>query len=276
MISDDRLSEHQPDGPEGTLDTRTSRSLKSTSQSLRIAWLYGHEMNIYGDRGNVIALARRAEWRGIAVDIVTIGIGEPIDPAIYDVYFWGGGQDREQIAVSRDLAGEKGKALASAIEADVPVLAVCGGYQLLGHYYRPFEGDDLPGIGILDVTSQAGHDRYIGNVVVEAGELGTLVGFENHSGKTYLGSGVSPLGTVRAGKGNNGEDGTEGARYRNAIGCYLHGALLPKNPHLTDWLITRALECKYGPDARNLSPLDDRLEQQAHTVVVERALELRR
>jgi CobQ-like glutamine amidotransferase family enzyme len=242
---------------------------------LTIGWLYGHEMNIYGDRGNVMALARRVEWRGIAARVETIGVGEPLDGSRYDLYFWGGGQDREQITVSRDLQGAKAEVLKGAIEDDVPILAVCGGYQFLGHSYHPFEGDDLPGIGALDVTSEAGHDRYIGNVVVDAGELGTLVGFENHSGKTWLGSGVRPLGRVRVGKGNNGSDGTEGARYRNAIGCYLHGALLPKNPHLSDWLIAAALRRKYGHDV-DLPPLNDTLERQAHDGVVERATALRR
>jgi CobQ-like glutamine amidotransferase family enzyme len=242
--------------------------------NLRIGWLYGHEMNIYGDRGNVMALAQRARWRGIAATVETIGIGEPLDPARFDLFFWGGGQDREQITVSKDLQGAKGQTLKAAIEDDVPVLAVCGGYQLLGHAYHPFEGDDLPGIGALDITSEAGHERCIGNVVVDAGELGTLVGFENHSGKTWLGPGVAPLGRVRIGKGNNGQDGTEGARYRNTIGCYLHGALLPKNPHLADWLVARALERTHG--RADLPPLDDALEWQAHERVVERALALRR
>lgn len=241
---------------------------------LRIGWLYGHEMNIYGDRGNVMTLARRAEWRGIEPVVTTIGMGEAIVPDETDIFFWGGGQDREQISVSRDLQGAKGAALKAAIEDDTPVLAVCGGYQLLGHYYRPFDGDDLPGIGAIDVTSEAGHERYIGNVVIDAGELGTLVGFENHSGKTWLGKGVRPLGTVRVGNGNNGSDGTEGARYHNVIGCYLHGALLPKNPHLADWLIGTALTRRYGETA--LPPLPDDLERAAHDRVVERALALKR
>lgn len=245
-------------------------------QELRIGWLYGHEMNIYGDRGNVMSLAKRAEWRGIDVSITTLGIGHPIDPKAYDIYFWGGGQDREQIAVSRDLAGAKGCALASAILDGVPILAICGGYQLLGHYYRPFEGEDLPGIGVMDVVSEAGHLRHIGNIVVETAEFGTLVGFENHSGRTMLGSGVRPLGKVQVGGGNNGDDATEGARFLNAIGCYMHGALLPKNPHLSDWLIERALEHRYGADAGTLQRLDDALERQAHGVVVERALALQR
>jgi CobQ-like glutamine amidotransferase family enzyme len=241
---------------------------------LRIGWLYGHEMNIYGDRGNVMALARRADWRGIPAKVEMIGIGEQLEASRYDLYFWGGGQDREQIAVSKDLQGAKGRDLRAAIEDGVPILAVCGGYQFLGDKYHPFEGDDLPGIGVMDVTSEAGHDRYIGNVVVDAGELGTLVGFENHSGKTWLGPGVTPLGRVRVGNGNNGRDGTEGARYLNAIGCYLHGALLPKNPHLADWLLGRALERKYG--ALGLSPLDDEFERRAHDGVVARAVALQR
>jgi lipid II isoglutaminyl synthase (glutamine-hydrolysing) len=264
------------DSRSNAAEPQAQHSALSTQHSLRIGWLYGHEMNIYGDRGNVMALARRAQWRGVQVEIATIGIGEPIDPAAHDIYFWGGGQDREQIAVSKDLQGEKGRNLATAIESGVPILAVCGGYQLLGHYYRPFDADDLPGIGVLDITSEAGNDRGIGNVVVDAGELGTLVGFENHSGNTFLGAGVTPLGHVRVGRGNNGQDGTEGARYRNAIGCYLHGALLPKNPQLADWLIERSVEHKYGPGAIELPLLDDTLERTAHDVVVARALALKR
>ncbi|MEX2315177.1 MAG: glutamine amidotransferase [Thermomicrobiales bacterium] len=240
---------------------------------LRIGWLYGHEMNIYGDRGNVMALARRAEWRGIPAMVETIGIGDTLDASRVDVYFWGGGQDREQIAVSKDLRGAKGRDLKAAIKDGAPILAICGGYQLLGHQYHPFEGDDLPGIGVLDITSEAGRERFIGNVVVDAGELGTLVGFENHSGKTWLGDGVHPLGHVRVGYGINGQDGTAGARYLNAIGCYLHGALLPKNPQLADWLIARALERTHG--SADLPPLDDALERRAHDGVVARAVALR-
>ena len=239
---------------------------------LRIGWLYGHEMNIYGDRGNVLALARRAEWRGLAAEIVTIGLGEPLTGNDIDLFFWGGGQDREQIAVSADLAGQKGQDLKAAIEDNTPILAICGGYQLLGHYYRPHGEPSLPGIGVLDVISEAGSERFIGNVVVETDEFDTLVGFENHSALTHLGSGVRPLGTVKVGHGNNGADGLEGARYKNAIGCYMHGALLPKNPHLTDWLIAKALERKYG--SVDLAGLDDEVESLAHERVIRRALQL--
>jgi lipid II isoglutaminyl synthase (glutamine-hydrolysing) len=239
---------------------------------LRIGWLYGHEMNIYGDRGNVLSLAKRAEWRGIPVEIVTIGIGESLAGQNIDVFFWGGGQDREQIAVAADLSGSKGRDLKDAIEDNTPLLAVCGGYQLLGHYYRPHGEADLPGIGVLDITSEAGSERFIGNVVVDSPEFGVLVGFENHSGLTHLGRGVSPLGTVRVGRGNNGVDGQEGARYKNAIGCYLHGSLLPKNPVLADWLILRALERSHG--IVELDPIDDDIEMLAHQRVIRRALQL--
>ncbi|MCA9879818.1 MAG: glutamine amidotransferase, partial [Thermomicrobiales bacterium] len=157
-------------------------------------------------------------------------------------------------------------------EAGAALLAVCGGYQLLGHEYRPHAAEVLPGVGIIDAVSVAGPERFIGNVVIDS-EWGPLVGFENHSGLTTLGPGVAPLGKVRVGRGNNGRDGTEGARYRNAIGCYLHGALLPKNPALTDWLITRALERRYGPVA--LEPVDDGIEQGAHATAVDRAVATR-
>jgi CobQ-like glutamine amidotransferase family enzyme len=238
-----------------------------TPQRLVIGWLYGTKMNIYGDRGNVLAIAQRARWRGIDAEIREIGLGEPI-PDDIDVFFWGGGQDQEQVAVSRDIQGAKGEQLRAAIEDGAAMLAVCGGYQLLGHEYRPHDADPLPGIGLFDAYSTAGQARFIGNVVVNS-RWGTLVGFENHSGLTFLGEDVEPLGRVEVGAGNNGTDGTEGAVYRNAIGCYLHGALLPKNPALTDWLIEAGLTRRYGAAA--LAPIDDRLEQQAHETAIRRA-----
>jgi CobQ-like glutamine amidotransferase family enzyme len=238
---------------------------------LTIGWLYAASMNIYGDRGNVIALKRRAEWRGIPATVREINVGEPI-PDDIDCFFWGGGQDQEQVAVARDLQGEKGKALAAAVEDGASLLAVCGGYQLLGHEYRPHAAEVLPGVGIIDAVSVAGPERFIGNVVIDS-EWGTLVGFENHSGLTTLGPGLQPMGKVRVGRGNNGKDGTEGARYRNALGCYLHGALLPKNPALTDWLIARGLERRYGPV--ELQPIDNDIELQAHVTAVERAVTTR-
>ena len=241
---------------------------------LRIGWLYGHEMNIYGDRGNVLALLHRARGRGIDASAEITGIGDDLDLSRYDILFWGGGQDREQIAVSADLQARKGGHLKDAIDDGVPTLAICGGYQLLGDGYRPFSGDRLPGIRALDVTSEAGPTRFIGNVVVDSPEFGDLVGFENHSGLTFLGPEVEPLGRVRVGHGNNGRDGFEGARYRNTIGCYLHGALLPKNPQISDWLIATALD-RQGI-VGGLPPLRDQIEMAAHQQVMKRALQLGR
>lgn len=238
---------------------------------LTIAWLYGTKMNIYGDRGNVLTLAQRARWRGIEVEVKAIGIGEPV-PAGVDVFFFGGGQDLEQIAVSRDLRGAKGEAIKAAVDEGAALLSVCGGYQLLGHEYRPHDAEPLPGIGLFDLVTVAGSERFIGNVVV-ASLLGELVGFENHSGLTYLGPRTEPLGRVRIGRGNNGRDGTEGARYKHALGCYLHGALLPKNPVLADWLIAKGLGLRAG--TLELPPLDDRLEQDAHASAVGRAVKTR-
>jgi len=234
---------------------------------LRIAWLYGNLMNIYGDRGNVLVLAQRARWRGIEPEILEIGLGEPI-PGDIDIFFFGGGQDEAQIAVSRDLAGAKGEVIKSSVEAGAALLSVCGGYQLLGHDYRPHDSEPLAGIGLFDVRSTAGPERFIGNVVIDS-DWGTLVGFENHSGLTYLGTGMKPLGKVRIGRGNNGKDATEGVVYKRAIGCYLHGAFLPKNPAVADWLIEGGLERRYGH--ASLPPLADRLELLAHQSAVVRA-----
>lgn len=237
---------------------------------LTICWLYGNSMNIYGDRGNVLALAQRCRWRGIDADIIYSGIGDAIQPGQFDIFFWGGGQDREQISVSADIQDEKGDVLAAEIEDGAPLLSVCGGYQLLGKYYRPHDGADLPGIGVFDAWTIAGSERFIGNIVVESEEFGELVGFENHSGLTYLGPSAKPLGRVRVGRGNNGQDRLEGCRYRNAVGCYMHGALLPKNPALSDYVIQAALRRRYGVET--LGNLDDSLERLAHASAVARAL----
>lgn len=177
---------------------------------LEIAWLYSDLMNIYGDRGNIITLTQRCKWRGIEANVTELSVGDPIDPARYDFYFFGGGQDKEQETVAADLEGSKGAALREAVGGGAVVLTVCGGYQLVGHYYRPFDGPELPGVGILDVTSEAGNNRSIGNVIVET-EFGELVAFENHSGKTILGSQVRPLGRSIVGYGNDGTSGYEGA-----------------------------------------------------------------
>ncbi len=238
---------------------------------LNIAFLYADLMNIYGDRGNIITLQQRCQWRGIAVTVDSPTVGDPLDTEKYDLYFFGGGQDQQQVAVSADLQrGGKGERLAVALRDGAACLSVCGGYQLLGHYYQPHQGAQLPGIGYFNATSRAEADRYIGNVVVESELFGTLVGFENHSARTYLqDETIKPLGRVVVGKGNNGRDRLEGAVYQNSIGCYLHGSVLPKNPALADWLIERALHRRYG--AVQLEPLADSVERLAHDAAIIRA-----
>lgn len=240
---------------------------------VHICHLYPDLMNLYGDRGNVIALYRRCFWHGLEVQVHPVTTGEVVDFTAYDLIFIGGGQDREQRIICRDFQEVKGSSLAEAVKAGVTLLSICGGYQLLGKYYRTGSGEVLPGLGILDAWTEAGRRRMIGNVVVESdllpGRKRTIVGFENHSGRTYLGPRVRPLGRVLSGFGNNGQDGLEGAVYRNVIGTYLHGSLLPKNPWLTDYLLERALERRYGPVT--LSPLDDSIEEQAHQAALNRS-----
>ncbi len=238
---------------------------------LTICHLYPDLMNLYGDRGNVITLTRRCEWRGIKVSLLAVGLGEKADFGSFDILFMGGGQDKEQKLICDDFQGVKGEALAEAVEDGVAMLAICGAYQLLGRFYETGAGDRLPGIGLLDVETRAGKKRMIGNVVVtsalDGGRVRTLVGFENHSGRTYLGPRVKPLGKVCIGYGNNGEDGQEGAVYRNVVGTYLHGSVLPKNPWLADWLIARALARRYG-SGTPLPPLDDTVERAAHDAAI--------
>lgn len=241
---------------------------------IRICNLYPEIMNIYGDRGNLIAAVQRARWHGLEPEVVDVTLGDRVDFAAFDLLLIGGGQDREQQIIAQDLAQGKGASLAEAIRGGLAVLAICGGYQLLGRYYRTAAGEELPGVGVFDCWTEASQDRMIGNVVIESDLFdppATLVGFENHSGKTYLGPGARPLGRVLRGHGNNGRDGYEGLVYKSAIGTYLHGSLLPKNPHLTDWLLQRALDRRYGGQVR-LGRLDDALEQQAHAAVVQRVL----
>ncbi len=246
---------------------------------LSICHLYPDLMNLYGDRGNVIALVRRCEWRGIGVTVTPVGLGEKTDLARFDILFMGGGQDKEQRLICDDFQKVKGTALAEAVEDGAALLAICGGYQLLGHYYETGAGERLPGVGLIDVETRAGKRRMIGNVVVtstlDGGRPHTLVGFENHSGRTYLGSRVHPLGHVCLGYGNNGEDGCEGVVYRNVIGTYLHGSLLPKNPWLADWLTRRALARRYGAGT-GLGELDDGPEAAAHAAAISHAEALAR
>jgi CobQ-like glutamine amidotransferase family enzyme len=240
--------------------------------SVRLVHLYPDLMSVYGDRGNVLALVRRAEWRGFQVDVRELSVGDDLDPREADLIFFGGGQDREQEVVSPDFLLQKGQAVREAVADGAALLSVCGGYQLLGQSYTTAEGQELPGAGLFDVRSLPGPRRHIGNVLIEAqldGQRQTLVGFENHSGRTYLAPGTAPLGRTIVGAGNNGEDGTEGAVYMGAIGCYLHGSLLPKNPWLADRLLSVALRHLTGEPVE-LQPLDDRLENEAHDAVASR------
>lgn len=221
----------------------------STTPQLTLGHLYPDQLNLYGDRGNILVLRQRCQQRGIQLRVVELGIGDALAPDEYDMLFIGGGQDKEQAPVAQDLLEIKGIGLWAAIEDDMPVLAVCGGYQLLAHYYRPASGSDMRGLGVFDAwTIHKGPriPRCIGNIAISWNGT-TLVGFENHGGRTYLGS-AQPLGKILKGHGNNSEDGTEGAVYRNTYGTYLHGSLLPKNPHFADHLIGLALRRKYGPE----------------------------
>lgn len=233
---------------------------------LRLLSLYPEQMNIYADRGNIFFLRRRCEWRGIRFALSTAGPGDPVDPAAHDFLYIGGGQDRDQRMVAEDLVASKRGDLAAAVESGAVMLAVCGGYQLLGGSYQVGE-ETLPGLGLVDIeTVREPGPRLIGNIAIEA-DLGPgprlLAGFENHGGRTYLGPGVQALGRVVAGHGNNGADRLEGVRRHNLIGTYLHGPLLPKNAWLADHLIALALERRYGARPR-LEPLDDRFEAAAH------------
>jgi lipid II isoglutaminyl synthase (glutamine-hydrolysing) len=237
--------------------------------SLRLVHLYPDLMSVYGDRGNTLTLVRRAQWRGIDVDVRELSLGDHLDPDDVDLIFFGGGQDREQAVVSPDFLTQKAKAVTKAVQNGAALLSVCGGYQLLGRSYTTVDGQELPGAGLFDVRSVPGPRRHIGNVLIETdmdGERRTLVGFENHSGRTYLGPGAAPLGRTVVGAGNNGEDGTEGAVYKGAIGCYLHGSLLPKNSWLADRLLARALRHLTGSYCE-LAPLDDTLENDAHVAM---------
>lgn len=238
---------------------------------LRIAHLYPKRMSIYGDYGNVLTLVRRSKWRKIATTVDEIEAEDRFDPRRYDLIFFGGGQDQEQDTVAADLA-KKAPALRDAVAGGTAVLAVCGGYQLLGRYYQPSEGARLDGAGIFDAYTEAGPKRLIGNVVADPELPGLparpLVGFENHSGLTYLEGNAEPLATVRSGFGNNGRDRTEGAVQGAAVGTYLHGSLLPKNPHLADWLLKRALQRRHR--SVRLPELEDAFELVANERTVER------
>jgi CobQ-like glutamine amidotransferase family enzyme len=241
---------------------------------LRIGHLYPEYLNIYADRGNIAVLQRRAEWRGIELSVESIGVGDGVEPGRHDLYYVGGGQDREQALIAPDLAA-KGERLRAAVDAGAAVLAVCGGYQLLGAFYRDVSGAEQPGAGVLPLYTVAGPTRMIGDCLLECelepGVRRTLAGFENHAGRTYLEEGARALGRVIAGFGNDGESGYEGCFAGRVIGTYLHGPLLPRNPWLADWLLAQALGHSAGGDAPELDPLPDALEEQAHAVSAARA-----
>jgi lipid II isoglutaminyl synthase (glutamine-hydrolysing) len=241
---------------------------------IRVGHLYPDYLNIYADRGNIAVLAERAERRGHELDVEPIGLGEPVRQGGHDLLYIGGGQDREQALVSHDLAG-KGAAVREAVVRGAAVLAVCGGYQLLGRFYRDRLGAELPGVGLFPLHTVAGERRMIGDVLLECepepGVRRSLAGFENHAGRTYLDAGAEALGRVVAGFGNDGESGLEGCRVGRAVGTYLHGPLLPRNPWLADWLLAQALAHRTGGEPIELEPLPDELEAQAHAVSAARA-----
>jgi CobQ-like glutamine amidotransferase family enzyme len=233
---------------------------------LRLLALYPEQMNIYADRGNILFLQRRCEWREIGFEYAAAGPGDPVDPAAHDLIYVGGGQDSDQKLVAADMVASKREGLSAAVEDGAVVLAVCGGYQLLGEYYE-LADERIEGLGLADLrTVREPGERLIGNVAIEA-DLGdgpeVVAGFENHGGRTYLGDSAEPLGKVKRGFGNNGKDGVEGVRRLNMFGTYLHGPLLPKNARLADRLIQLALGRGEGSEPE-LTPLDDALETAAH------------
>lgn len=234
--------------------------------TVRLLSLYPDQMNIYADRGNILFLRRRCEWRGIGFELATAGPGDPVDPSAHELFYIGGGQDRDQKTVARDLIRTKRDALREAHGRGAAILAVCGGYQLLGESCE-LDDETVAGLDLVDIkTTRDRRDRLVGPVSIEVeldGATQVVAGFENHAGRTRLGPDATPFGRVLKGHGNNGEDGTEGVRSGNLIGTYLHGPLLPKNAWLADHLIRAALELRTG-DRVSLDPLDDRLEDAAH------------
>lgn len=236
---------------------------------ISIAHLYPKLLNLYGDIGNVITLKKRCEMRGIDVEFDEINVGDEMKS--HDLYFIGGGQDKQQEDVAKELYKNKDFFLSERDNGSV-FLGICGGYQLFGHYYQPHDKEKLNGISLLDAYTVAGKKRFIGNVTAKTDIVlpNTLVGFENHSGLTYIQGETKPLAIVSVGNGNNGKDKTEGAHFKNVFGTYLHGSILPKNPHFADYLIELALEKRYGRKIE-LSKLDDTLEMKAHEVLVGKA-----
>jgi lipid II isoglutaminyl synthase (glutamine-hydrolysing) len=241
---------------------------------IRVGHLYPEYLNIYADRGNIAVLTRRAALRGHELAVAAIGLGEQVEPGAHDLLYIGGGQDREQTLIAPDLAA-KGRDIRAAIAEGAALLAVCGGYQLLGRGYRGRDGSLMPGAGLFGLETDAGATRMIGDVLLdcelEPGALRPLAGFENHAGRTVLDPGATPLGRVVHGFGNDGESGFEGCRLGRAIGTYLHGPLLPRNPWLADWLLAQALAHAQESEPPQLEPLPDELEAEALRVAAGRA-----
>ena len=241
---------------------------------ITVGHLYPDYLNIYADRGNIAVLASRAAARGHELAVRAIGMRDAVAVGEIDLFYVGGGQDREQELIAPALAA-LGPALREAVERGAAALAVCGGYQLFGRFYRDQSGDELPGVGLLPLHTVAGERRMIGDVLLECelepGEQHTLAGFENHAGRTVLEDGAQPLGRILAGFGNDGESGYEGCRVGRVLGTYLHGPLLPRNPWLADWLLAQALAHRTGGEPPQLEPLQDDLEADAHAVSAERA-----
>ena len=237
-----------------------------SQKTIRILQLYPHAMNIYGDWGNTLVLQQRAEWHGYSVELLEYNVGDTF-PSSVDIIVGGGGQDSGQTAIREDLQ-KIAKPLRALAASGTPMLVICGLYQLFGNFFKTKDGEVIDGIGIFDAETHGGPERLIGNTVVESTEFGEIIGYENHSGKTTLGANAQPFGTVRSGAGNNGDDKTEGARYKNVIGTYMHGSLLPKNPQVADWLIKQAVTRRYGSFTPQAT--DDTFTRKAREIALTR------
>ncbi len=235
-------------------------------KSITLLQLYPRDMNIYGDWGNVLTLKRRLEWHGYEVELLQYNQGDTF-PSEVDLIVGGGGQDSGQDKIQTDLL-RIAPALRQLIEDGVPSLTICGLYQLFGNFFKTKDGHTIQGIGVFDIETHGGPERLIGNITTESSDFGQIVGYENHSGLTYLGKDAQPLGKVIKGAGNNGQDESEGARYKNSIGTYLHGSLLPKNPHIADWLIEQSVIRKYGEFQASI--IDDTFAEHAREIALKR------
>lgn len=237
-----------------------------SDRTIKVLQLYPRDMNIYGDSGNTLVLTQRIKWHGYTPELISYNPGDKL-PMDIDIVIGGGGQDSGQDKIQADLL-KIGDNLKQLAENGTPMLMICGLYQLFGKFFKTSDGHVIQGIGLFDIETHAGPERLIGNIITQSPDFGDIIGYENHSGQTFLGEGVSPLGTIIKGAGNNGQDDTEGARYKNVIGSYLHGSLLPKNPAIADFLIEKAAENKFGDFAPTV--IDDRFARLAREHAVKR------